>query len=71
MSDSKKTTFLASFPDIQSAIKAGSDGMRIQLEIPESELAHSAYLLNMRHVILKVTIEVYDGFSNIHEDKKS
>lgn len=68
MSDSNKTTFFANFPAIQSAIKTGSDGMRIQLDIPESEMPHSAYLLNMRNVVLKVTIEVYDGFSDIHKD---
>ena len=58
MSDS--CTFLASFPQIQSAIKThgGGDGMRIQLDIPESEMANALELLTMRQAVLKVTVEV-------------
>ena len=55
---SEGITFLASFPPIQSAIKAGSDGMRIQLDIPESEMANAVELLAMRNVVLRVTVEV-------------
>jgi hypothetical protein len=67
----KKATFLATFPSIQTAIKVGGDGgMRIQLEIPESEMGNAAYILAMRQQVLKVTIELYDGFSNIHESDK-
>ena len=50
-------TFLASFPDIQSAIKVGRDGMRIQLDIPESEMWAAVNLLAMRGVVLRVTVE--------------
>lgn len=52
-------TFLASFPPIMSAIKiyGNGDGMRIQLDIPESELAQAVELLTMRQCVLKVTIE--------------
>jgi hypothetical protein len=55
-------TFLASFPPIQSAIKTsgGGDGMRIQLDIPESQMGNALELLTMRSKILKVTIEVSD-----------
>lgn len=53
----KPITFLASFPPIQSAIKVGQDGARIQLDIPETELPAIARLLLMRGRILKVTIE--------------
>lgn len=54
-------TFLCTFPPIQSAIKVtgNGDGLRIQLDIPESEMAQAAYLLTMRERILKVTIEVH------------
>jgi len=40
------TTFLAAFPSIQSAIKVHGDGngMRIQFDIPESEMANAAEL---------------------------
>jgi len=48
--------FLASFPDIQSAIKVGSDGMRIMLDIPESEMAQAIKLVAMRGKVLEITI---------------
>lgn len=52
-------TFLASFPMIQSAIKITGDGggMRIQLDIPESEMAAAIHLLTLRQCVIKVTIE--------------
>jgi hypothetical protein len=53
-------TFLASFPNIKSALLVGSDGMQIKLEIPESEMPSAVQLLGMRDKILKVTIEVSD-----------
>jgi len=54
------TTFLASFPPIQTAIKiyGSGDGMRIQLDIPENEMANALDLLTMRQTVLRVTIEV-------------
>jgi len=55
-----KVTFLAAFPSIQSAIKitGAGDGMRIQLDIPESEMANAIELLAWRQRILKVTVEL-------------
>ena len=58
---SDKVMFLASFPPIQSAIKVGHDGMRIQLDIPESEMARAVHLLTMRERVLRVTVEVEDA----------
>jgi hypothetical protein len=57
-----KVEFIATFPPIMSAIKVtgNDDGMRIQLDIPESELGNAARLLLMRKEVLKVTIEVED-----------
>lgn len=51
--------FLATFPQIQSAIKitGGGDGMRIQLDIPETEMGNAIELLTLRGQIVKVTIE--------------
>jgi hypothetical protein len=51
-------TFLAAFPTIQSAIKIYGDrqGMRIQLDIPESEMAEALKLLMWREQVLQVTI---------------
>lgn len=51
-------TFLASFPAIQSAIRRGHDGMRIQLDIPESDVMNAVPLLALQGVVLRVTIEV-------------
>ena len=58
-----KVTFLAAFPPIQSAIKitGAGDGMRIQLDIPESEMANAIELLAWRQRVLKVTVELEDG----------
>lgn len=53
-------TFLASFPPIQSAIKRGNDGMRIQLDIPESDVMNAIPLLALQGVGLKITVEVHD-----------
>lgn len=55
-----RVEFLASFPAIQSAIKVGQDGMRIQLDIPESEMGNAVRLLMMRDQVLKVTVEIED-----------
>jgi len=57
-----KITFLAAFPSIQSAIKrhGGGDGLRIQLDIPESEMGQAAGLLALTNVVFRVTLEVED-----------
>ena len=50
-------TFRAAFPAIQSAIKVGDAGMRIQLDVPESEMAQAVRLITLRDVVLRVTVE--------------
>lgn len=54
-----KTTFVASFPPIMSAIKVdgAGGGMRIQFDIPESEMAQAIKILAWRQVLLRVTVE--------------
>jgi hypothetical protein len=54
---------MATFPPIQTAIKrsGGDGGMRIQLDIPESEMANAVALLAFTQKVLKVTVEVEDG----------
>lgn len=54
-----KASFKAAFPVIQSAIKVRGDcgGMRVQLDIPESEMAEAVKMLAWRMMVLKVTIE--------------
>uniref|UniRef100_A0A6M3KD63 Uncharacterized protein n=1 Tax=viral metagenome TaxID=1070528 RepID=A0A6M3KD63_9ZZZZ len=56
---SERSIFFASFPPIQTAIKVhgSGDGMRIQLDIPESEMTEALKLFRWREAILKVTIE--------------
>lgn len=49
-------TFQASFPPIQSAIKVGPEGMRIQLDVPESEMGEAIKLLQWRSIVIRVTI---------------
>ena len=53
----KTIEFLASLPAIQSAIRIGQDGARVQLEIPESELSKILPLMMWRDRVLKITIE--------------
>lgn len=44
-------------PDVLSQLRIGKDGMRLQLEIPESEMAQALHLVKWRDRLLKVTIE--------------
>jgi hypothetical protein len=53
-----KATFRASIPPIMSGIKTGSDGMRLQLDIPESDMGEAVKLLAMRGMRLVVTVEM-------------
>ena len=57
MTDLSRATFRASLPPIMSAIKAGGDGMRVQFDIPESDMAEAVKLLQWRGVVLKITVE--------------
>lgn len=54
-----KVTFRGTFPPIQSAIKIYGDetGMRIQIEIPESDMPAAIELLAMRGKVLTITVE--------------
>lgn len=52
--------FLAALPPIQSAIKIGLDGMRVQFDIPESEMSEAVKLLAWRGRVLRVRVEVDD-----------
>lgn len=68
-------TFKASFPPIQTAIKitGSGDGMRFQMDVPESEMAEAIKLLLMREAVLEVTVRVADGegkSTGIHKSAK-
>jgi hypothetical protein len=64
-------TFLAAFPSILAAIKVGTDGMRITLDVPESEMAQAVRLLTMRDAVLKVTVEVLPEQSIGKQERKA
>ena len=51
-------SFLASLPDIQSAINIGGDGAtRLKIDIPESELAQAVKLVMLKGQAFRVKIE--------------
>jgi hypothetical protein len=56
-----KIQFLATIPPIQSGLKFGGDGARIQLDIPETELSEAAKLILCKNKVLKVTVEIKEG----------
>lgn len=59
MTNTQSTTFLAELPDMQSAIKvAGRDGMRITLDVAESDVPQAMMLIGMRNQRLRVTVSV-------------
>ena len=49
-------SFLACLPDVLSQMKIGKDGMRIQLEVPETELAEALKLVLWRDKRLRITV---------------
>lgn len=51
-------TFLATIAPIQSAIQAGGDGMRLKLDIAETQMGAALHLLMVKDQILKVTVEI-------------
>ena len=56
-----KIEFIASLPDIQSAITIGGDGAtRVRLDIPETELANAVRLVLLKGQAFKVTIETIE-----------
>ena len=50
--------FIASFPDIQTAISIGGDGStRIKLDMPETEIASAVKLVLLKGMAFTVTIK--------------
>lgn len=58
MTDLDRASFRASIPPIMSGIKTGGDGMRVQFDIPESDMGEAVKLLTMRGKRLRVTVEL-------------
>ena len=53
--------FLASIPNIKSAIVIGGDcASQLKLEIPETEIAKAISLVKYTERILKITVEIYE-----------
>ena len=53
-----KIEFIASLPDIQTAISIGGDGStRVKFDIPESELPEAVKLVMLKGQAFKVEIE--------------
>ena len=65
----KPIVFKASFAPMQSAIKVGDDGMRITLDIPESELSQALLLIALRGKVMQVTIIPADSAAPIRKSK--
>ena len=63
MAQPQSVTVLAAFPDTQTAlsIHGGGNGMRVQLDIPETELGNAAWLMAWRQRVLSVTFTPVDG----------
>ena len=54
----KKAEFYGSIPDIQSAIKiSGNGAIRLQVDVPETELAEAIKIVAARGEVIKVTME--------------
>lgn len=49
--------FIATLPDIQSAISVGGTGARIKLDVPETELSEVIKLVLLKGTALMITIE--------------
>ena len=64
-------SFIASFPDIQSAITISGEGAtRVKFDIPESEIANAVKLVLLKGQAFKVSIETIkqDDFSGVNVD---
>lgn len=56
-----KIEFLASIPPIQSGLKFGGDGARVQFDIPETYLSEAIKLVTCKNKVLKITVEIKEG----------
>ena len=63
----QEAAFVATIPPIMTGIKTGGDGMRVQFDIPETDMGEAAKLLAMRGKVLMVTVRVLE---NANERKR-
>lgn len=57
----ESATFVAYFPPIQSAIKSGPGGMRIQLGVREMEMGNAVKLIAWMDRLLKAPVQPHDA----------
>lgn len=58
----EEVQFVASLPEIQSAVSIGGGGARVKLDIPESDLAGAIKLAAYgQGKLLRVTVEIEAG----------
>lgn len=70
MGSEEPVSFVASFPNIQTAIRvAGDGGARILLDIPETEMPAIVRLMLLRGMVIRVTVE--PEFQEISTDERS
>jgi hypothetical protein len=55
--EAEPVRFVASFPDVLAQLKIGRDGLRLVLDVPESDIAQALKLVLYRDCVLRVTIE--------------
>ena len=56
-----RISFVASVPDIMSAINiSGQGAVRLKLDIPESEIAEAVKLVLLKNTAFRVTVETED-----------
>lgn len=52
-----KLSFLAYLPNIQSAISAGGDGIRLKLDVPETDMPEALKMVTLKGKVFRVTVE--------------
>ena len=65
--------FVASLPDIGGAIRisGAGNGARIQLDIPQSDIAEAVRMTMVQGQLLRVTVEVDNGSEEKHFSSKA
>jgi len=65
-------TFRASFPAISSAILVSGDGsgLRLKLDVPETDLLQSLHIIALRQTAFQVTIEPIANDEKQHSDNR-
>ncbi len=60
----EQVVFQCSLAPIMSAIRRGPDGVRVVIDIPETEVMNASSLFMLHGVSLKVTVEVVPSLTH-------